>query len=55
MLEAGGHVVHIDPVTSEADYTKLPKADLILITHEHSDHLDLKAISISANLKPKLW
>jgi len=27
-----------------ADYGKLPKADLILVTHEHRDHLDIKAI-----------
>jgi L-ascorbate metabolism protein UlaG (beta-lactamase superfamily) len=27
-----------------ADYATLPKADLILITHEHGDHLDMKAI-----------
>jgi len=32
-------------VAQFADYAKLPKADLILVTHEHSDHLDLKAIS----------
>jgi len=45
MLEAGKTVIHIDPVSREADYTLLPKADLILITHEHGDHLDLKAIA----------
>lgn len=27
-----------------ADYTKLPKADIILLTHDHRDHLDLQAL-----------
>ena len=46
MLSFSGKIIHIDPVTQMADYTKLPKADLILITHEHPDHLDLKAIDL---------
>jgi L-ascorbate metabolism protein UlaG (beta-lactamase superfamily) len=38
-------VIHIDPVGRYADYSQLPKADIILITHEHGDHLDPKAIA----------
>jgi L-ascorbate metabolism protein UlaG (beta-lactamase superfamily) len=44
MFEFNDMVIHIDPVTAEADYTKLPDADLIFVTHEHGDHLDIKAI-----------
>ena len=45
MLEWEKLVIHVDPVSKEADYSKLPKADLILITHHHRDHFDLKAIN----------
>jgi L-ascorbate metabolism protein UlaG (beta-lactamase superfamily) len=38
-------IIHIDPWTRLADYSKMPKADLILLTHEHRDHLDTEAIS----------
>lgn len=44
MFEHAGKVVHVDPVSRYADYASLPKADLILVTHEHGDHLDLDAI-----------
>ncbi len=45
MFTHNGKVIHLDPWTKLADYSKLPKADLILITHEHQDHLDLDAIT----------
>ena len=45
MFDYGGKVVHVDPWTRLADYSKLPKADLVLITHEHQDHLDVKAVA----------
>jgi len=38
-----GKVIHVDPFSKLAEYSKLPKADMLLITHEHRDHLDLKA------------
>jgi len=44
MFTFGGKVIHIDPFGQAGDYNKLPKADIILITHEHSDHLDIKAV-----------
>jgi len=44
MFVQGDMVIHIDPVSREADYSVLPDADLILITHEHGDHLDPGAI-----------
>jgi L-ascorbate metabolism protein UlaG (beta-lactamase superfamily) len=54
MFEYQGKVIHMDPVGREADYSKLPKADVILITHEHGDHLDPKAISAIRQEQTKL-
>jgi L-ascorbate metabolism protein UlaG (beta-lactamase superfamily) len=48
MLNHAGKVIHVDPVSMYADYATLPKADLILVTHEHMDHLDAKAIQASS-------
>ena len=45
MLSFSGMVIHIDPFGKLTDYEQLPDADLILITHEHGDHLDLGAIA----------
>jgi L-ascorbate metabolism protein UlaG (beta-lactamase superfamily) len=36
--------IFVDPFGQVADYSKLPKADVILCTHEHHDHLDPHAL-----------
>jgi len=46
MLTFSSMVLHIDPVSDMADYSTLPKADIILVTHEHYDHCDTKAIEM---------
>ncbi len=45
MFEFDGKIIHIDPYSSVADYSALPKADLILLTHHHGDHLDSAALA----------
>ncbi len=45
LLAWKGKVVALDPWSKVADYHSLPKADLVLITHHHYDHLDPAAVS----------
>jgi L-ascorbate metabolism protein UlaG (beta-lactamase superfamily) len=44
MLVYGGKTIHIDPFSKLADYSKLPKADIIFLTHHHRDHFDPAAL-----------
>lgn len=46
MFSFGGKVIHVDPWIRQSDYAGFPKADLILLTHEHSDHLDPEALKL---------
>ena len=54
MLTFGGKVIHVDPFSRVADYSKLPQADLIFLSHEHRDHLDLKALEFLRTDKTKI-
>lgn len=47
MINYNGHIIQVDPISEYANYTDFPKADIILITHEHGDHLDKNAIEAS--------
>ena len=43
LIEAGGKVIYLDPATP-VKFAGLPKADLILITDIHGDHMDPDSI-----------
>jgi L-ascorbate metabolism protein UlaG (beta-lactamase superfamily) len=45
MFTFNNMVIHIDPVGRYADYSKMSKADLILVTHHHGDHLDKEVVN----------
>ena len=49
-VEYDGKEIEIDPVTKlgnkTVDFTAMPKADYIVITHEHQDHFDREALKI---------
>jgi len=45
MFTFDSSVVHVDPYSKVADYSALPDADLVLITHHHQDHLDTAALN----------
>lgn len=44
LIEAGGKNIYVDPA-KPANFSGLPKADLILITDIHGDHMDSEAIA----------
>lgn len=47
MLTFGGKTIHVDPYDDVADYRALPRADLILVTHEHFDHMAPEALKLA--------
>ena len=57
-IEYDGKEIEIDPVTKlgekTIDYAAMPKADYILVTHEHFDHLDTAAIKLLTGDKTQL-
>jgi L-ascorbate metabolism protein UlaG (beta-lactamase superfamily) len=45
LMVFNGMNIYIDPFGQMADYSQLPKADMVLSTHEHFDHLDPDALA----------
>jgi L-ascorbate metabolism protein UlaG (beta-lactamase superfamily) len=45
MFRINGFAIYVDPVRSSGSYEFRPKADIILVTHEHGDHLDVNLIN----------
>jgi L-ascorbate metabolism protein UlaG (beta-lactamase superfamily) len=57
-IEYDGKEIEIDPVTKLGnkviDYTAMPKADYLFVTHEHGDHFDKEAIKQLSGEKTRL-
>ena len=57
-IEYDGREIEIDPVTKlgnkTIDYTAMPKADYIFVTHEHGDHFDKEALKQLTGEKTQL-
>ncbi|HOW44661.1 MAG TPA: MBL fold metallo-hydrolase [Candidatus Aminicenantes bacterium] len=45
-FDFSGRVIYVDPDGRLADFAAMPKADLILVTHQHGDHFDPQAIDV---------
>ncbi len=56
LIEAGGKTIYLEnPGDKPAKLTGLPKADLILITDIHGDHMDPASIQKSARVIRRFW
>ena len=57
-IEFDGKEIEIDPVSQyngrDIDYAAFPKADYIIVTHEHFDHLDTAAIAALSKAETQL-
>ena len=57
-IEFDGKEIEIDPVSHyngrDIDYAAFPKADYILVTHEHFDHLDTTALAALSKAETQL-
>lgn len=51
MFEWGGTRIYCDPYSEVADFSAYPIADLLIITHNHYDHLDHSAFKHIVNSK----
>lgn len=57
-IQYNGREIMIDPVTKlggkTIDYSAMPKADYIFVTHEHGDHFDKEALKLLTGEKTQL-
>ncbi len=57
-IEYDGREIEIDPCSNlrgrTVDYSAMPKADIILVTHEHFDHYDTAALRLLTSEKTQL-
>ncbi len=49
MMHFHAKYIYIDPCCKAADFSKMPKADIVFITSHHEGHFDLKALKQLSN------
>jgi len=49
VLGWNGRMIYVDPVGGATPYTGLARADLILVTHSHSDHFSATTLAVITN------
>jgi L-ascorbate metabolism protein UlaG (beta-lactamase superfamily) len=54
VLSYQGKTIYVDPDGAASLYAGIPKADFILITHDHGDHFDSATINAVANTGAKI-
>lgn len=54
IMEAGGKVIYVDPA-KPAKFDGLPKADLILLTDIHGDHMDPASLAAVSKSDTVIW
>jgi len=47
--------IYVDPLSNLVDISQMPKADIILITHDHRDHLNENAINTLSKPGTKIF
>jgi L-ascorbate metabolism protein UlaG (beta-lactamase superfamily) len=53
LLQIAGKAIYVDPF-SKGDFTGLPKADYVLVTDVHFDHMDPKAVAALAKPETRI-